>query len=78
MNSTHWLVASGCVSRDYIGASNAGIRALLLRRPGAEGEGEHKEAGEDLTDVSVVRSLSEVVDEVLKSRSDAQIFQASA
>lgn len=58
------------VSRDYVGASNVGIRALLVRRPGVEGEGEHKEAGEDLTGVSVVRGLSEVVDEVLKSRSD--------
>ena len=60
-----------CVSRDYVGASEVGIRALLVRRPGVEGEGEHKEAGEDLTGVSIVRSLSEVVGEVLKSRSDA-------
>ena len=67
-----------CVSRDYIGASNIGIKALLVRRPGVEGEGEHKEAGEDLTGVSVVHSLSEVVGEVLKSRPDAQSFQASA
>ena len=59
------------MSRDYVGASKVGIRALLVRRPGVEGEGEHKEAGEDLTGVSIVRSLSEVVDEVLKSRSDA-------
>ena len=66
------------MSRDYVGASNIGIKALLVRRPGVEGEGEHKEAGEDLTGVSVVRSLSEVVDEVLKSRSGAQNFQASA
>ena len=66
------------VSRDYIGASNVGIKALLLRRPGTEGEGEHKDPGEDLAGVSVVRGLSEVVDEVLKSRSDAQNFQASA
>lgn len=66
------------VNRDYVGASNIGIKALLVRRPGVEGEGEHKEAGEDLTGVSVVHSLSEVVDEVLKSRSGAQNFQASA
>ena len=59
-----------CVNRDYLGASNVGIRALLVRRPGTQGEGEHKEPGEDLTGVSVIRSLSEVVDEVLKSRSD--------
>ena len=69
---------AGLVSRDYVGASNIGIRALLVRRPGVEGDGEHKEAGEDLTGVSVVHSLSEVVDEVLKSRSDTQSFQVSA
>lgn len=68
----------GCEDRDYVGASNVGIRALLVRRPGPEGEGEHKEPGEDLTDISVVRSLSEVVDEVLRLRSDTQNFQASA
>ena len=78
--STPYVAAgfAGHVNRDYLGASNAGIRALLVRRPGAEGEGEHKEPGEDLTGVSVVRSLSEVVDEVLKSRSDAQNFHVSA
>jgi len=74
MNSPHagsrHRVCGLFVSRDYVGASNVGIRALLVRRPGVEGEGEHKEAGEDLTGVSVVRGLSEVVDEVLKSRSD--------
>lgn len=66
------------MNRDYLGASNVGIKALLVRRPGVEGEGEHKEPGEDLTGVSVVRGLSEVVDLVLKSRSDAQKFQGSA
>lgn len=69
---------AGRANRDYLGASNAGISALLVRRPGTEGEGEHKEPGEDLTGVSVVHSLSEVVDEVLKSRSDAQNFHVSA
>jgi len=54
------------------------MRALLVRRRGTEGLGEHKEPGEDLTGVSVVHSLSEVVDEVLRSRPDAQNFQASA
>ena len=43
-----------------------------------EGEEEHKEPGEDLTGVSVIHRLSEVVDQVLRSRSDAQNFQASA
>ena len=44
---------------------------MLVRRPGVEGEGEHKEPGEDLTGVSVVYGLSEVVDQVLRSRSGA-------
>jgi len=66
-----------CVSRDYIGASAVGIKALLVRRPGVEGEGEHKEPGEDLTGVSVIHGLSEVVDEVLKSKLDGQSFQSS-
>ena len=39
-----------------------------MRRPGAEGEGENKDTGEDLTGVSVVHGLSEVVDRVLRSR----------
>jgi len=77
LNSTYGHAAR-CVNRDYLGASNVGIRALLVRRPGAEGDGEHKEPGEDLTGVSVVRGLSEVVDEVLKSRSNAQNFHSSA
>ena len=78
--SSHWISTPSTgtrrgdcgvgVNRDYLGASNVGIRALLVRRLGAEGEGEHKEPGEDLTGVSVIRGLSEVVDEVLKSRSD--------
>ena len=58
------------MSRDYVGASNAGITALLVRRPGSEGDGENKEPGEDLAGVSVIRSLSEVVDQVLGSRSE--------
>jgi len=56
---------------DYVGASTAGISALLVRRPGSEGEGEHKEPSEHLVGVSVIRSLSEVVHHVLGSRSDA-------
>lgn len=47
---------------DYNGAKNAGLRALLLRRPGPEGEEAHKEEGEDLTDVRTIESLSEVID----------------
>jgi len=47
---------------DYNGASATGIKALLLRRSGVDGEGEHKEADEDLSSVHVVSSLREVVD----------------
>ena len=50
----------------------------MVRRPGVDGEGEHKEPEEDLSGVSVVHGLSEVVDEVLKSKSDVQSFQSSA
>ena len=49
------------VHSDYFGATSAGLRALLLRRPGPEGEGEHKEPGEDLTNVVTVASLDQVV-----------------
>lgn len=68
-----------CVSSDYFGAVGVGIKALLVRRPGVEGEGEHKDPGENLAGVSVVHGLSGVVDQVLRSRSDcAQNFQVSA
>ena len=41
------------------------MAACLLRRPGTEGSGEHKE-GEDLSRVDVVPSLTEVVEKVRK------------
>ncbi|KAG1716631.1 hypothetical protein ID866_509 [Astraeus odoratus] len=47
---------------DYYGARDAGMHALLLRRPGPDGEGEHKEEGEDLRDVRVAPSLFAVLD----------------
>lgn len=50
----------GC--RDYGGARESGLAALLLRRIGEEGEGEMKEAGEDLRAVEVVSSLGDVVE----------------
>ncbi|KAF8503097.1 HAD hydrolase subfamily IA REG-2-like protein [Gautieria morchelliformis] len=46
---------------DYKGARHAGVHALLVRRPGPDGNGEHKETDEVLTDVEIVRNLSEVV-----------------
>ncbi|KZT65942.1 HAD-superfamily hydrolase [Daedalea quercina L-15889] len=47
---------------DYYGAKESGLEALLVRRPGPEGEGEAKEPDEDLTGVTVVPSLAKVVD----------------
>lgn len=49
----------GC--RDYYGARNCGISALLLRRPGPDGESEAKELDENLTGVEVVPNLLDVV-----------------
>ncbi|KIJ67892.1 hypothetical protein HYDPIDRAFT_126360 [Hydnomerulius pinastri MD-312] len=46
---------------DYHGAQAAGMHALLLRRAGPEGEGEHKEKDEDLRDVKVVPNLWGVI-----------------
>ncbi|KAI0633338.1 HAD hydrolase subfamily IA REG-2-like protein [Trametes polyzona] len=47
---------------DYFGARSSGFHALLLRRPGPEGEEERKEPDEDLTGVEVVPGLSHVVE----------------
>jgi len=46
---------------DYHGARAAGMHALLLRRAGPEGDGEHKEEGENLQGVQVVSDLWGVV-----------------
>lgn len=37
------------------------MHALLVRRLGPDGEGEQKEADENLTGVEIVKNLSEVV-----------------
>ncbi|KAE9411368.1 HAD-like protein [Gymnopus androsaceus JB14] len=47
---------------DYRGAINAGMKALLLRRPGPEGEQAHVEANEDLQDVKVIQGLDRILD----------------
>ncbi|KAI0675043.1 HAD hydrolase subfamily IA REG-2-like protein [Trametes maxima] len=47
---------------DYHGARASGLQALLIRRPGPEGDEEHKEPGEDVTNVAVVPSLAHVVE----------------
>ncbi len=53
---------------DYRGALGSGWQALLVRREGADGEGEHKEVGEDLKDVNIIRRLEEVVEFIEESR----------
>ena len=40
----------------------------MVKREGVEGLGEHKEVGEDLKGVNIIRRLKEVVDFVEKSR----------
>jgi hypothetical protein len=45
------------------------MHALLLRRPGPEGEGERKEEGEDLTGVEVINGLRRVI-EWVKARNE--------
>jgi len=47
---------------DYHGARAAGLRALLVRRPGLLGAEERKKENEDLNDIRVVHSLAELVD----------------
>ncbi|KAI9068052.1 HAD hydrolase subfamily IA REG-2-like protein [Trametes sanguinea] len=54
---------------DYHGAKACGLEALLVRRPGPEGEEERKEPGEVLTNVQVVPGLSHVVDWVQQRNS---------
>jgi len=60
---------AGCGSErawDYHGAKASGLAALLLRRPGLDGDGELKESGEDLSGVEVVPDLLDVVQWVLR------------
>jgi len=49
-------------SSDYHGARAAGLRALLVRRPGLLGAEERKKEHEDLNDIQVIHSLAELVD----------------
>ncbi|OCH88267.1 HAD hydrolase subfamily IA REG-2-like protein [Obba rivulosa] len=46
---------------DYYGARASGISALLIRRPGPDGEEEMREVGENLDGVETVASLLDVV-----------------
>lgn len=49
---------------DYHGAVSAGLEARLVRRMGEWSDGASRKVNEDLEDVTTVRSLSEVVEEV--------------
>lgn len=60
LRCTILILAPRC--SDYHGAQASGLRALLLRRPGLEGEEERKERDEDLTSVQVVPNLARVVE----------------
>ncbi|KAH9929308.1 HAD hydrolase subfamily IA REG-2-like protein [Amylocystis lapponica] len=50
------------IKGDYFGAKDSGLNALLVRRPGADGESEMKEPDEDLTTIDTVPSLLHVVE----------------
>jgi len=54
---------------DFYGARDSGLSALLIRRPGPEGEGEAKDEDEDLKGLEVVPSLLGVVDWVKRRNS---------
>lgn len=56
---TNYLVP---LIRDYQGAMTSGMQALLVRRPGPEGDEERKEPGERLDGIQVVPGLSRVVE----------------
>lgn len=58
----HWQTDCLSLPSDYHGARAAGMHALLIRRHGSDGEGEHREEGEDLRDVSTVPNLLAVLD----------------
>ncbi|EKM54098.1 uncharacterized protein PHACADRAFT_122837 [Phanerochaete carnosa HHB-10118-sp] len=57
---------------DYYGAKTCGLSALLIRRPGTDGEAEMKEPNEDLSGVEVVPSLIEVT-EWVKRKNNTQL-----
>ncbi|KAJ3488090.1 hypothetical protein NLI96_g3084 [Meripilus lineatus] len=51
---------------DYKGATEAGLTALLVRRPAPEGDEERKDPDEDLNGVEVVSCLQQVVQRISK------------
>ena len=60
------------IGRDYFGVRDSGLAALLLRRPGPDGENEMKEEDEELAGVDVVPSLLDVVEWVKKQNAESE------
>ncbi|KAI0700880.1 HAD hydrolase subfamily IA REG-2-like protein [Cytidiella melzeri] len=54
---------------DYYGAKGCGLKALLVRRHGEDGESEMKENEEDLSQIEAVSSLQQVVEWVKQNNS---------
>lgn len=52
------------IESDYRGAISAGLEARLIRRVGNWSDGASRESDEDLTDVTVISNLKDVVGEV--------------
>jgi FMN phosphatase YigB (HAD superfamily) len=69
--SCHCIFAANSFtsSRDYKGALAANLRALLLRRPGEDYEGQETE---DLTGINVISSLMEILHHSIIRRQDSQ------
>lgn len=64
MNSRRTLEKESTDNSDFRGSVAAGIEGRLLRRPGEWSDGAVREAEEDVGGVNVVRSLTEVLEEV--------------
>jgi FMN phosphatase YigB (HAD superfamily) len=62
LHSNNYRFTQFGANRDTYGAQNAGWKALLIRRPGTDGDGEAKEPGERLDKVQVIHGLEEVLD----------------
>ncbi|EGO25616.1 hypothetical protein SERLADRAFT_369015 [Serpula lacrymans var. lacrymans S7.9] len=55
---------------DYHGARAANMHALLIRRPGPDGEGERKEEGENLDGVTVIDGLWGAIEWIKRKNAD--------
>jgi hypothetical protein len=59
-----------CQRRDYLGADNAGLDALLLQRGGADGKEGRKGTGIDFRTIKSVKDLYGVLEWVEKRNKD--------